>query len=88
MEVLTGRVVLPCLPLFCLMPSPPAGHTCSKHFEGYPCCHRQWQHPGHCRFVHGYSRSFTIWFAANELDRGFVVVLQPQASGEAVARAV
>tara|TARA_Y100001968_G_C19315196_1_gene696281 strand:+ start:432 stop:908 length:477 start_codon:yes stop_codon:yes gene_type:complete len=43
-------------------------HTCSKHFEGYPCCHRQWQHEGHCRFVHGYSRSFTCWFAAEKLD--------------------
>jgi 6-pyruvoyltetrahydropterin/6-carboxytetrahydropterin synthase len=53
---------------------PPVGHTCSKHFQGYPCCHRQWRHPGHCRFVHGYSRSFTVWFAAVELDScGFVV---------------
>ncbi|MGC6482843.1 MAG: 6-carboxytetrahydropterin synthase [Synechococcus sp.] len=48
--------------------------TCSKQFEGYPCCHRQWKHPGHCRFVHGYSRSFTVWFAATTLDScGFVV---------------
>ena len=53
---------------------PPAGFTCSKHFEGYPCCHRQWQHEGHCHFVHGYSRSFTFWFAAKKLDAcGFVV---------------
>ena len=53
---------------------PPASFSCSKHFEGYPCCHRQWRHPGHCRFVHGYSRSFTFWFAAKQLDQcGFVV---------------
>ncbi len=53
---------------------PPFSHTCSKLFEGYPCCHRQWQHPGHCRFVHGYSRSFKFWFAAEKLDEyGFVV---------------
>ena len=53
---------------------PPFGYTCSKFFEGYPCCHRQWQHSGHCRFVHGYSRSFTFWFAARKLDEfGFVV---------------
>ena len=52
----------------------PAGHTCSKRFSDYPCCHRQWRHPGHCRFVHGYSRSFTCWFAAHHLDpHGFVV---------------
>ena len=50
------------------------GYTCKKLFEGYPCCHRQWKHSGHCRFVHGYSRSFTFWFAAEELDEfGFVV---------------
>ena len=49
-------------------------YTCSKHYEGYPCSHRQWKHPGHCRFVHGYSRSFTFWFAADHLDDfGFVV---------------
>ncbi len=48
--------------------------SCSKHFEGYPCCHRQWKHPGHCSFVHGYSRSFTFWFKAIALDEnGFVV---------------
>ena len=49
-------------------------YPCSKSFEGFPCCHRQPNHPGHCRFVHGYSRSFTCWFAAKELDpNGFVV---------------
>ncbi len=48
--------------------------TCSKLFKDYPCCHRQWKHPGHCHFVHGYSRSFKIWFASNDLDdNGFVV---------------
>lgn len=51
-----------------------AGYTCSKSFGGFPCTHRQWQHPGHCRFVHGYSRSFTLWFRAHSLDaHGFVV---------------
>ena len=51
-----------------------AGYTCSKQFSGYPCTHRQWRHSGHCRFVHGYSRSFTCWFRARALDaNGFVV---------------
>ena len=51
-----------------------AAFSCSKTFSGYPCCHRQWRHGGHCRFVHGYSRSFTLWFRANALDEhGFVV---------------
>ena len=48
--------------------------NCSKSFEDFPCSHRQWRHEGHCRFVHGYSRSFTFWFTAKELDiNGFVV---------------
>ena len=52
----------------------PSLHTCSKRFDGFPCCHRQWRHPGHCHFVHGYSRSFQCWFAAHHLDDcGFVV---------------
>jgi len=52
----------------------PAAFTCSKTFSGYPCCHRQWRHGGHCRFVHGYSRSFSFWFRAGSLDaNGFVV---------------
>ena len=52
----------------------PVAYTCSKQFSGYPCCHRQWRHSGHCRFVHGYSRSFTFWFKAFGLDHcGFVV---------------
>ena len=51
-----------------------AAFTCSKTFSGYPCCHRQWRHSGHCRFVHGYSRSFSFWFRAGSLDEnGFVV---------------
>ena len=48
--------------------------TCSKRFDGFPCTHRQWRHSGHCRYVHGYSRSFHFWFAAKDLDKcGFVV---------------
>ena len=48
--------------------------TSTKTYRNLPCAHRQWKHNGHCRFVHGYSRSFTFWFASNELDtNGFVV---------------
>ena len=48
--------------------------NCSKQFKDYPCSHRQWKHKGHCRYVHGYSRSFTFCFASNKLDEnGFVV---------------
>ena len=46
----------------------------SKTFIGYPCAHRRWRHEGHCAFVHGYSRSFRIWFESNErTENGFVV---------------
>ena len=56
------------------MTIPPTPFSCSKLFEGYSCCHRQWSHEGHCRFVHCYSRTFTLWFGAQELDScGFVV---------------
>ena len=56
------------------MPPSAAAFRCSKSFSGYPCAHRQWRHHGHCRFVHGYNRSFTFWFQALELDaHGFVV---------------
>ena len=48
--------------------------SCSKRYEDFPCSHRQWRHEGHCSFVHGYSRSFTFWFTAKELDiNGFIV---------------
>jgi len=48
--------------------------SCSKSYEDFPCSHRQWQHKNHCKFIHGYSRSFTFWFKAKELDiNGFVV---------------
>ena len=54
--------------------APAAAYSCSKVFGGYPCCHRQWRHSGHCRFLHGYSRTFTCWFQARQLDaNGFVV---------------
>lgn len=45
-----------------------------KSFDGFPCCHRQWRHSGHCRFVHGYSRSFTFWFRSHRLDENQFVV--------------
>lgn len=49
-------------------------HEAIKQFKGFPCCHRQWRHDGHCRFVHGYSRSFTFWFRAHNLDKNQFVV--------------
>lgn len=49
-------------------------YTSSKTFKGYPCAHRRHRHEGHCAFVHGYSRSFTIWFECSERTaNGFVM---------------
>lgn len=46
----------------------------SKTFRGYPCAHRKWRHPGHCAWVHGYSRQFEVWFGCDQRDEnGFVM---------------
>ena len=46
----------------------------SKTFSNYPCAHRRFRHDGHCAWVHGYSRSFTLWFRAKSLtENGFVM---------------
>jgi 6-pyruvoyltetrahydropterin/6-carboxytetrahydropterin synthase len=42
----------------------------SKTLNNFPCSHRRHVHKGHCAFVHGYSRSFTFWFEADELAPG------------------
>lgn len=46
----------------------------TKSFFNFPCCHRQWRHEGHCKFIHGYSRSFHFWFACKELSPEHFVV--------------
>ncbi len=46
----------------------------TKLFTGFPCTHRQWRAESHCRFVHGYSRSFHFEFACKERTvEGWVV---------------
>lgn len=46
----------------------------TKNFHGFPCTHRAWKAKGHCRFVHGYSRSFHLEFECNEMtEEGWVV---------------
>lgn len=42
----------------------------SKTFNNLPCAHRRHAHGGHCAFIHGYSRSFTIWFRCHTLSEG------------------
>ena len=46
----------------------------TKHFIGFPCTHRQWKADSHCKYVHGYSRSFYFEFKATSLTKeGWVV---------------
>lgn len=46
----------------------------SKTISDLPCAHRRHKHNGHCRWVHGYSRSFEFWFVSEDLDEmGFVM---------------
>ena len=51
----------------------PQQFTSTKTFYGYPCCHRQPSHNGHCKFVHGYERSFKMWFACETLTEEWFV---------------
>ena len=54
--------------------SSPTPYTSSKTYDNLPCCHRAWRHAGHCRLIHGYSRSYTFHFACSALSpEGFVV---------------
>lgn len=47
--------------------------TITKLFPDYPFAHRQPNHAGHCRLIHGHNWSFEITFAATSLDdNGFV----------------
>jgi 6-pyruvoyltetrahydropterin/6-carboxytetrahydropterin synthase len=46
----------------------------TKSFANLPCAHRLHSHAGHCRFVHGYSRSFKFYFEASDLDEHNFVV--------------
>lgn len=48
--------------------------TCSKIYKDIPFAHRQHNHDGHCRFIHGHNWAFKFTFGAAELDEnGFVV---------------
>ena len=40
----------------------------TKRFTGFSCCHRQPAHQGHCKYLHGYSRTFYVVFECTELE--------------------
>lgn len=46
----------------------------TKTLTNLPCAHRLHSHSGHCKYVHGYSRSFKFYFEAHELDANNFVV--------------
>lgn len=50
-------------------------YTCSKKFPDFPFAHRQPEHSGHCRLIHGHNWTFDFTFAARTLDpkTGFVL---------------
>lgn len=49
-------------------------YVSTKTFDNLPCAHRQWRHSGHCKYVHGYSRTLHFTFGASKLtEEGFVV---------------
>lgn len=44
-----------------------------KLFDGYSTCFRQWRAEGtHCRFTHGYSVSFRVWFVGDLDERNWI----------------
>lgn len=57
--------------------------TCSKVFEPIPFAHRQPEHKGHCRLIHGHNWLVMFRFKAESTDiNGFIVDF----GGEAIHR--
>ena len=48
-------------------------YRCSKLFQGYSTCFRQWRATSHCRFLHGYSLKFKATFEGDLDDRNWVM---------------
>lgn len=49
-------------------------YTVTKTYPDLPAAHRQHNHSGHCRFIHGHNWTFEITFGCAERDAtGFVV---------------
>lgn len=42
--------------------------TSTKSYFNYSCAHRQWRDNSHCKFIHGYDRSFHFFFKATHLN--------------------
>ena len=48
-------------------------YRCSKLFQGYSTCFRQWRASSHCKFLHGYSLKFKATFEGALDDRNWVM---------------
>lgn len=49
-------------------------HTVTKQYRDFPAAHRQPNHDGHCRLIHGHNWGWDIVFSCDELDKnGFVI---------------
>ncbi len=53
----------------------PQPYLSTKLFTGFPCTHRQPADDGHCKYIHGYSRSFKFTFACTELEPNTMFVM-------------
>lgn len=49
-------------------------HTCTKRYDDIPFAHRQHNHTGHCRLIHGHNWAFIFTFIAEKLDANEFVV--------------
>ncbi len=53
---------------------PRGTYSVSKSYRDFPAAHRQPNHHGHCRLIHGHNWGFDIHFSCGQLDEnGFVV---------------
>lgn len=49
-------------------------HSVTKHYRDLPAAHRQPNHDGHCRLIHGHNWGFDVTFSADKTDgNGFVI---------------
>ena len=45
-----------------------------EYHDAFPCAYRQWRADSHCKYIHGYSFTFKLFFGTDDLDaRNWVV---------------
>lgn len=48
--------------------------TCQKTYTDIPFAHRQQNHDGHCKYIHGHNWEFTFEFGAESLDENNFII--------------